>query len=243
MPRSLPLYVQVESLLRQRIRAGFYPLQAPMPTEERLQHEFRVSRATIRLALDTLHRDGLIRRQAGRGTFVNEAVEQPRSLWIKGSIEEVITLADGAPADFIVTDHRMTEATGPEAAELKIPEGGRVLRITGLRKRGQERVAHVVACVPEMLGALLTLHVGEVCPPIIALLKDRLGKTVRHARQVIGVGMADPIVAEALAVPVGAPLLTARRTYFAADGTALEFAISSYPGDGYQFETIIYGGA
>jgi DNA-binding GntR family transcriptional regulator len=54
--------------------------------------------------------------------------------------------------------------------------------------------------------------------------------------------MADPIVAEALAVPVGAPLLTARRTYFAVDGTPLEFAISSYPGDRYQFETIISGG-
>ena len=68
-------------------------------------------------------------------------------------------------------------------------EGRRVLRVTGLRRRGEERVAHVVACIPEALGALLT----------------------------------------------------ARRTYFAADGTPLEFAISSYLGD-TQFETIISGG-
>ena len=42
--------------------------------------------------------------------------------------------------------------------------------------------------------------------------------------------------------PGAAELLMARRTYFAADGTPLEFAISSYPGGTYQFETIISGG-
>ena len=160
-----------------------------MPPEDRLRTEFGVSRVTIRLVLDALHWDGLISRYAGRGTFVNETHDQPQSLRLKGSIDEVITLADGEPADFVVTAHVMTEATAAEAAELKLSEGRRVLRVTGLRRRGEERVAHVVACIPEALGALLT----------------------------------------------------ARRTYFAADGTPLEFAISSYLGD-TQFETIISGG-
>lgn len=242
MRRSLPLYVQIESVLTERVRTGFYPAGALMPPEDRLRTEFGVSRATIRLALDALHRDGLISRYAGRGTFVNETHNQPQSLRLKGSIDEVITLADGAPADFVVTAHVMTEATAAEAAELKLAEGRRVLRVTGLRRRGEERVAHVVACIPEALGVLLTLRDGEVHPPIIALLRERLGLTVRQARQVIGVGVADPVVAAALGVAVGMPLLTARRTYFAADGTPLEFAISSYPGGTYQFETIISGG-
>lgn len=242
MRRSLPLYVQIESVLKERVRTGLYPAGVLMPGEDRLRTEFGVSRATIRLALDALHRNGLISRYAGHGTVVNETHDQPQSLRLKGSINEVITLADGAPVDFVVTAHVMTEATAAEASELKLAEGWRVLRVAGLRRCGEERVAHMVACIPEALEGLLTPRDREACPPIIALLRERLGVTVRQARLVIGAGVTDPVAAAALGVAVGMPLLTARRTYFAADGTPLEFAISSYPGNTYQFETIISGG-
>ena len=212
-----------------------------MPPEERLQSEFGVSRATMRLALDALQREGLIARFPGRGTFVNERHDQPHSLRLKASIEEIMHLADGVLADFVITEHVMAPATAAEAVELKILEGRPVLRVTGLRRRGEVRVAHVVACVPETLGTLLELREGEISPPIIVLLRERLGQIAREARQIIGVTLAVPVVAGALKVSVGTPLLTVRRTYFGANGAALEFAVSSYPGQTYQFETIISG--
>ena len=44
-----------------------------LPTEQQLTVEGRMSRNTVRQALAELERDGLIRRKAGRGTFVHES--------------------------------------------------------------------------------------------------------------------------------------------------------------------------
>ena len=56
-------------MLQQRIRAGVWPPEGPMPTEEAFAAEFGVSRVTIRRALDMLEQEQLVVRQQGRGTF------------------------------------------------------------------------------------------------------------------------------------------------------------------------------
>jgi DNA-binding GntR family transcriptional regulator len=73
------------------------------------------------------------------------------------------------------------------------------------------------------------------------MLYDRLNQRIREVRQVIAVAMANPTVARALRIRVGASLLTIRRTYLRTDGTPVEFAVSSYAGDTYQYEAIITG--
>jgi GntR family transcriptional regulator len=58
---------------------GEYSLGEPIPTEEQLQKFYGVSRTTVRLALAKLVNEGYIRRQQGKGTYVN-----PRGLVAKG---------------------------------------------------------------------------------------------------------------------------------------------------------------
>lgn len=232
----LPLYFQLESLLRERIRSGQYSPSAPFPTEDALRKEFSVSRGTIRAALQALHRDGLIARHPGLGTFVRDPLSR-RTLRFTGSVEELI--AEGARTDFVVLECAAGAANPQEATELKIPGDGHVLRITGLRRRGEEVLAHVVVSVPATLGVLLGLRQGQTYPPIASLLVRQLGQTIQEARQVIDVVTADRTISRALRVPIGSPLLRIRRTYFTVDGAAVEFAISCYPADKYQYETTI----
>ncbi|MBI4589859.1 MAG: GntR family transcriptional regulator [Candidatus Rokubacteria bacterium] len=234
---SVPLYFQIASVLRERIRSGQYPASTPFPTEEALRGEFSVSRGTIRLALEALHRDGLIVRRPGLGTFVHERSDRPRTLRFAGSIEELI--AHGTEMDLLITDCMVTAASSTEATELKIPDGRQVMRISGLRLSGGQPVAHVTVSVPETLGVLLRLRKGGTYPPIAALLTEQLGQVIREARQVIDVAIADPTLSTALGVAIGSPLLRIRRTYFAADGSPVEFAVSSYSAEKYQYETTI----
>jgi DNA-binding LacI/PurR family transcriptional regulator len=68
----LPRYYQVYSSLRERINSGEFEPDTALPAERQLVKDYGVSRITIVKALDALENDGLIRREHGRGTFVND---------------------------------------------------------------------------------------------------------------------------------------------------------------------------
>src|SRR3954469_16132549 len=74
----VPLYFQIVNVLESRIYSGRYAPGALLGTEKALALEFGVSRITVQRALDSLARDGLVRRQRARGTFVSPTL-RPRA--------------------------------------------------------------------------------------------------------------------------------------------------------------------
>lgn len=69
-PDAPPLHVQVAAILKERIQSGIWPNGSSLPSEKELCAEFGVARGTVRQALQTLEKDGYLRREQGRGTFV-----------------------------------------------------------------------------------------------------------------------------------------------------------------------------
>jgi GntR family transcriptional regulator len=68
--RDIPLYRQLDAILRDQLGGGQLRPGDRLPTETELCLQFGVSRATVRQALEALEQDGLIERAAGRGTFL-----------------------------------------------------------------------------------------------------------------------------------------------------------------------------
>lgn len=68
--REVPLYLQLRTLLQQRIASGEWGPGAMLPAEHDLCAEYGVSRGTLRQALADMEAMGLLRREQGRGTFV-----------------------------------------------------------------------------------------------------------------------------------------------------------------------------
>lgn len=66
----VPLYFQLEQLLRDEIEAGAYPPGSPIPTEKELIELFGISRTTVRQAIHDLVQEGLLYRTKSKGTFV-----------------------------------------------------------------------------------------------------------------------------------------------------------------------------
>lgn len=69
MTPSHAKYVQVREHLLNEVRSKLPP-GSPIPSERELCKQFRVSRTTVRQAIDTLVVDGVLERHQGRGTFV-----------------------------------------------------------------------------------------------------------------------------------------------------------------------------
>lgn len=65
-----PLYLQIYTILRQRILDGQLAVGENLPPEPLLCQDFGVARGTIRQALAELETNGYISRERGRGTFV-----------------------------------------------------------------------------------------------------------------------------------------------------------------------------
>lgn len=66
----VPLYVQVKTALERRILSGEFKEGEAIESEPALCRRYGVSRITIRQALRDLDLEGVIRREPGRGTFV-----------------------------------------------------------------------------------------------------------------------------------------------------------------------------
>ena len=68
---GVPLYHQIQHLLRHRIHSGLYPPGTQIPSEHELSRELAVSRVTLREALRELVRENLLVKVQGKGTFVS----------------------------------------------------------------------------------------------------------------------------------------------------------------------------
>jgi GntR family transcriptional regulator len=65
---ATPLYVQVATLLRARIKSG--ELVSRLPSLRTITQEYGVSHITAEKAVQLLREDGLVVTVIGRGTFV-----------------------------------------------------------------------------------------------------------------------------------------------------------------------------
>lgn len=67
---SVPLHMQLLNQLRHLILSGQWMPGSRLPSETELQRQLKISRSTIRQALNNAEAEGLIERVPGRGTFV-----------------------------------------------------------------------------------------------------------------------------------------------------------------------------
>src|SRR5258705_13794378 len=99
--RRIPLYYQLENLLREKILSGTFAAGGRLPTESGLIQQYGVSRITVRQALTSLADEGVIERRQGRGTFVagrrttRRRLEGP--IHLTGGPGEVMAMAQDTP--------------------------------------------------------------------------------------------------------------------------------------------------
>jgi GntR family transcriptional regulator len=82
----IPLYRQLADILLARIRAGEYPLDGKVPSENSLAARYGIGRPTARQATELLVRRGILVRKRGSGTFVCKAHREVDLFSLAGTI-------------------------------------------------------------------------------------------------------------------------------------------------------------
>ena len=77
LSKSEPLYKQALRELKRMINNGEYR-SGELPTERELSKQFRISRMTVRQALEELKKEGTVFQVQGKGTFVSKKSFHPK---------------------------------------------------------------------------------------------------------------------------------------------------------------------
>jgi len=234
--KSIPLYYQLENLLREKIMSGVFAAGARLPTESELIRQYGVGRITVRQALAALAKDGLIERRRRRGTFVTERKTTRRAfeerIDLIASLDEIITAEADAP--FKVIEMNRVEVDPPEAELLGLGPGEPVYRIKRLGLRNGKPYSLTLSYLPAEIGEKLAFE--DLSAGLsLQTLETRFGLRLKSAKQRITATLADPHLARLLDVRVGSPLLSIERTVYTDDDLPVEFTHTLYSADLYSY--------
>jgi len=128
---SVPLYYQLETILREKIKTGEYRTGDPFPTEDQLVQSYRLSRITVRKALSALEKDGLIERKRGKGSRVTEGRGHLEPMKLTGMIEDIIAM--GVKTKTKILSFDIVHPPRNVAERFNLSEDGKTLRIERIR--------------------------------------------------------------------------------------------------------------
>ena len=227
----VPLYHQIYLILREQILEGRFE-SAPLPGELALADQFKVSRVTMRRALQDLVKEGLIARGRGKGTFVKPRREVSSSAPVQQlMIESQMSTDTGAAIDVLEVMRVVPLSEVAETLQLSNKEQvQKIIRI--LSVKGQP-LGHFSTFIPESVARTFSRRELQQ-RPITELLAET-GVLLGTASQSLSAKLADSTVANALEVPVGAPLVAISRIMYSSLGKPVCMIRALYRPDRYEY--------
>jgi DNA-binding GntR family transcriptional regulator len=211
--------VAIADELRRQITSGDLVAGAVLPSEADLAGSYGVSRVTIRKALEVLRSDGLVGSRQGFGWFVAAPVVR-RSLATPSTIEADLAAQGREPVRRILS------------FRFRDLDGEPVLEVVRVNLADGQPFALVTVWCPAELGRSLSRDDVEG-----ATFYDLLPIELSSIDQTIRAAVADERDAEVLGIPVGSPLLVARRVSRDAAGEAFLRAEHRFPAHLTEFVT------
>ena len=227
----IPLYEQLASLLRDRIRAGELEPGEPIPTEAELSAKYDVSRTTARQAVLALTRDGLVYRKRGKGSFVSQPKIVQQLVTLRSFSDEIKILGFKPGARLL--NKEWVAADEDVAQALQVKTGDPVLRIVRLRLAGEKELSINASHFARHHGLILeNFDLGA--PSLYRLVEAHVGPVTRATEVITAIAATDE-QANYLKVPPGAPLLRLGRTTYVSGGQPVEFVRADFRPDRYTF--------
>jgi GntR family transcriptional regulator len=225
---------RVYLLLKDKIASGDLVDGQRLPGELALAQQHKVSRVTIRQALDLLASERLIHKRSGSGTYVQRPVSKIRTVFadVSNVFAHLIEMGRTTDVrllsfDYVSPPEQIREALGLEADE-RSQRSIRVRLVDGIP------FSYLVTHVPERIGRNYSRD--ELAREPLLELIERSGVKSASAKQEISAVLSSPDVADALDTGVGMPLVALRRVVYDEAGRGVEHLQALYRPDRYTLQ-------
>lgn len=234
-----PLYLQIKDGLIAAIRSGQFEPHQRLPSERELSEQYNVSRMTVRQALLSLVRDGVIYTRVGKGTFVADAKIDQQLRTLTGFSQDV-TARGGRPSSRVI-EARVVGAAPDVAAALRMMPQSEVIRLARLRLSDDLPLAVETAHLPFARFSGLLAH-DFAAESLYAVLEREYGLALTQAEQVLEAVVANAEELRLLELTPPAAVMRMQRLTVDSEGEPVEFVLSSYRGDRYKFRFTLQAG-
>lgn len=227
----LPLYYQLRDKLRvlidETLAAG-----DQIPSENELVARYHVSRNTVRLAIDSLIKEGVVYRVQGKGTFVSP---EP----MRYDLQRLVSFTEDMRRRKLKPDTHLLgfsrQIPSPAiASHLALPPDSEAYEIKRLRLADGEPMALSTAYMPYYLIPTLT-ESDLMSGSVFKIIEGRLRLKIGYANRMLKAAIADASQAELLKVAPGFPLMLVEGVTCLDDETPIEYVIIYYRADRYDF--------
>ena len=229
-PNAGPRYLQLRRRISEGVENGTLKPGSPLPPEREIASLTKLSRVTVRKAIQSLAEDGLIIQKQGSGSFISETVPQ-----IEQSLSRLTSFTEDMTRRGMTSSSRWPEKgifiPSPAALiALSLSPDDSVSRISRLRTADDKPMAIERASLPTTIWPNPLI----VETSLYAVLEDAGFRPVRALQKISAVNLG-PADAELLQIDPGKAGLKIERTSYLADGRVVEFTQSIYRGDAYNF--------
>lgn len=236
----IPLYFQLQEILRDKLENGQWKPGEHLPSEEELCTEFNVSRVTVRNALSRLSMEGLIERSAGKGTIVAKPkVREMILATLTGSYASVIEGASRVITQ--VVESEVIEPLEHIRKVLKLNNKEKVNKLLRIRTVDDVALFWTRAFVPNRLcpdflkSDFENRSFFEILENDFKLIPDRSVRTIETE-------LATSRDIDYLGMKAGTPLTVVTSICYMKDGTPLEYSRSHFRGDRTKYLVVVKRG-
>jgi GntR family transcriptional regulator len=230
----IPVYRQIEGLLKDRIRFGDLKPYDKVWSEREMSEKFNVSRMTVRKAVTNLTQQGYLFTRGGKGTFVSEHIINQPVFKLKSFFEEMIDL--GLSPDSEVLWYREIEASQQIAGILKVRPGTNIFEIRRLMSANGIPYTIETKRIVFSRCRLLKNWTGKK-DEISVVLSGRCHECVARFDVFIEAATLDGDEAQLFNLEEGAPAFCVKRYAFNNANKQISFIRSTYRGDLYRFHS------
>jgi GntR family transcriptional regulator len=220
MAERIPQYVRIYETLRRRIQENEFAVGSYLPPELELGEQLKVSRTTVRKAVEMLIKDGFVYVRRGIGTQIQD-FKATQPLQYITSFSETLR-EQGFEVSYRGVKVKAVPAPAKLAADLRIDAGDKVVRIHRVALANGKPIAIMMNyLLPEVVVGI-EAKVDKI-KSLYAFLESEYNVSIEAATDSISARGASIEEAEELKIPEGSPLLVVRRITYS-KGSPIERA-------------------